>query len=184
MTPSQDSTDFDPPGEFEIEGQLSIDGTIEATQLAIRVGHGCFSVSDALKKNPKREVILYPFLRNMLSCEYNEYLGDGVRYSFKGNRLGVYTYQFRGEGDFKRVKEWSLVVTYRKSISVLVEIEGKTNPDIEYLREGKYDTGLPEMSFSIQFIIPEKTLQRVLNISDTRFRYIVEKLSKQADELP
>ena len=69
-------------GDFELDGVFALDGQVEAARLCVHLGDSHFSVSDAAKKPPKRELILYPFLRSMLSCEWNEYVGDGIRYSF------------------------------------------------------------------------------------------------------
>ncbi len=128
--------------DFVLNGTFTLDGQVEATHLSLHFGSdGYFSVSDADKKPTKREVLLFPFLQSMLSSQGTEYIGDGIRYTFSGNQLGVYHYQFRGEGDFRRVKEWSLLTTYSKNKPTNVKIAGVTHPDVIYLCHGKYGSG-------------------------------------------
>lgn len=170
-------------GDLELDGAFTLNGVIEATRLCIRLGDSHFSVSDAAKKSPKRELILFPFLRSMLSCEWNEYIGDGIRYSFSGNHLGSYQHQFRGEGDFRRVKEWSLVATYRKNEPLLVQIDGVTHPDIVNLRHGRYDSG-PTTAFQVEFPIPDALLQEALGMNEVRFKYFLEWRNTKLSELP
>ena len=156
--------------DFEFNGTFILDGQVEATRLSIHFGSGGhFSVSAADKTPPKREVILFPFLQHMLSSEGTEYIGDGVRYFFSGNQLGVYHYQYRGEGDFRRVKEWSLHTTYSKTRPTAVKIIGATQPDVTYLSRGKYGEG-PTTTFTIEFAIPNEQLMEVLGMNDVRFK--------------
>ncbi|OYY73218.1 MAG: hypothetical protein B7Y40_10410 [Gammaproteobacteria bacterium 28-57-27] len=114
----------------------------------------------------------------MLSSEGTEYIGDGIRYFFSGNQLGVYHYQFRGEGDFRRVKEWSLLTTYSKTKPTTVEINGATYPDVTHLSHGKYGRG-PTTTFTIEFAIPNEQLMAVLGMNDLRFKYFLEMKAKQ-----
>ena len=165
--------------DFVLNGTFTLDGQIEATQLSIHFGSGGhFSVSAADKKPPKREVILFPFLQRMLSSEGTEYIGDGIKYTFSGNQLGVYHYQFRGEGDFRRVKEWSLLTTYSETEPTNVKIAGVTHPDVIHLSHGKYGEG-PTTTFTIEFTIPNEQLMEVLGMNDMRFKYFLELKEKQ-----
>lgn len=170
-------------GDFEFDGVFALDGQVEAARLCVRLGDSYFSVSDAAKKPPKRELILYPFLRSMLSCESNEYVGDGVQYLFSGNRLGSYQYQSRGEGDFRRVKQWSLVATYSRNNPLYVKIAGVTHPDVANLCRGKYDSG-PVTTFQVEFSIPDGLLQAAFGMNEVRFKYFLEWKERQLSELP
>jgi hypothetical protein len=167
--------------DFVLAGVFALDEQVEATRLAIHLGYGHFSVSDAEKRPPKRQVILYPFLRDMLSGQFTEYIGDGVRYSFSGNQLGVYQYQFRGEGDFRPVKEWSLITTFSKTKSASVKIAGATNPDVIHFSNGKYGEG-PTTEFQIEFTIPGDRMMEVLGMSELAFKHFLERNDRQLTE--
>ena len=170
--------------DFELNGTFILDGQVEATRLSIHFSNGGhFSVSDANKKPPKRKVILFPFLQHMLSSEGTEYIGDGIRYFFSGNQLGVYDYQFRGEGDFRRVKEWSLLTTYSKIKPANVQIAGVTHPDVIHLHHGKYGSG-PTTTFQIEFDIPKEQLREVLGMNEIRFKYYLELQENQFSKIP
>lgn len=170
-------------GDLELDGAFTLNGEIEATRLRIRLGDSHFSVSDAVKKPPRGELILFPFLRCMLSCESNEYIGDGIYYSFSGNQLGVYRHQFRGEGDCRRVKGWSLVATYRKDKPLSVQIDGVTHPDVVHLRHGRYGAG-PTTTFQVEFSIPDALLQGALGMNEVRFKSFLEMKNMKLSELP
>lgn len=165
--------------DFVFNGTFILNGQVEATRLSIHFGSGgYFSVSAADKKPPKREVLLFPFLQCMLSPEGTEYFGDGIRNFFSGDQLGVYHYQHRGEGDFRRVKEWSLFTTYSKTKPTTVEINGVTHPDVSYLSHGRYGNG-PTTTFAIEFSIPDEQLMTVLGMNEIRFKYFLERKEKQ-----
>lgn len=170
--------------DFVFDGVFTLDGQVEATRLSLHLGDGSLSVSDAEKTSAKKTVILSPFLREMISGQYTEYIGDGIQYFFSGNQLGVYHYGFgpRGEGDFRRVKEWSLVTTYNKPMSASVKIAGITHPDVVHLCQGKYGEG-PTTEFQVEFGIPKGCLMEVLGMSELGFKYFLELKETQLADL-